>query len=138
MAVLWHEMPEDAAVASHADWMLAREPEAESPLLTFRLARSLHDLATGEQLHAEHIGDHRTAYLRHEGPVSGNRGVVSRLAEGRVTAVRHDQSGAVHLKLSWHSGDDTAQEMMVAIQPEENSGNYQVKVLAIVSASRYK
>lgn len=33
-------------------------------------------------LRAERIADHRRAYLLHEGPVSGGRGLVRRLAQG--------------------------------------------------------
>jgi hypothetical protein len=41
-------------------WALAEEPSA-----------------TGE-IPAQALGDHRLAYLEYEGPVSGNRGIVSR------------------------------------------------------------
>ncbi len=45
-------------------WALAQEP------------------ATSGEITAQALGEHRLAYLEYEGPVSGDRGVVSRWDEG--------------------------------------------------------
>jgi len=99
--LLWHDMPPESDVASHVDWLLAMEPAGTSPLKTFRLKRSLCELPIGAELIAEPIGDHRPAYLTYEGPVSGNRGSVRRLASGHVLAVRDGRGGGVELDLLW-------------------------------------
>ena len=45
-------------------WRLLKEPRPDS------------------SMPAEPLGDHRTAYLDYEGPVSGDRGIVSRFEQG--------------------------------------------------------
>ena len=55
---------------SLATWALAREPNALGPIDAQRLA------------------DHRVEYLEHEGPVSGNRGFVTRWDDGDYRLVR--------------------------------------------------
>ncbi|MBV8487021.1 MAG: hypothetical protein JO161_01965 [Planctomycetaceae bacterium] len=44
-------------------------------------------IASGVELPARALGDHRLAYLSYEGPVSGQRGNVRRIAEGTFQAV---------------------------------------------------
>jgi len=68
--ILEHDHPR-----RHWDLML----EAGEALLTWRLEAWPKD---GVRIRAEPIGDHRTAYLDYEGPVSGNRGRVQRRDEG--------------------------------------------------------
>jgi hypothetical protein len=43
---------------------------------------------TGETVTLQHIQDHRRAYLRYEGAVSGGRGTVTRVEEGRLELLR--------------------------------------------------
>lgn len=135
--MLRHDLPGDSE-NGHVDWMLAREPEAIASLLSFRLERSLLDLAKGECETAERIQDHRTAYLTYEGPISGNRGTVTRIAEGQLLAVRSQAPHAVELALRWIGTGPAAGEMKLELQPRKNSGNYQVKVLARQPSERYK
>ena len=61
-----------AAGGSHYDLML----EAGDTLATWQLRRLPAGLAAGQVLPARALGDHRLAYLTHEGPVSGGRGSV--------------------------------------------------------------
>lgn len=79
--LLLHEMPDGSR---HYDWMIERADGAgdadEQVLMTFRLDRPLE--AGVEGFWGERIGDHRRAYLTYEGPVSGGRGVVSRVLAG--------------------------------------------------------
>ena len=63
----------------HWDLML----EHGEVLLTWQLSR----MPAGPEsfpVPAKRIGDHRKAYLTYEGPISGNRGTVRRVAEGEV------------------------------------------------------
>jgi len=78
---LRHRLPDGS---SHIDWMLATDAAAARPVVTFRLASPIHRLEPGQNLAAERIGEHRAMYLDYEGPVSGNRGTVSRLAAGQM------------------------------------------------------
>ena len=54
----------------HLDFMI----EGNGALLTWRLSKP----PTGAAQPAVRIGDHRSAYLDYEGPVSGGRGAVRR------------------------------------------------------------
>ncbi len=73
--ILRHECPESYKPGVHWDLMLE---EAES-LRTWALAA---EPAIGLTIAAEQLADHRLAYLDYEGPISGNRGVVSRWDSG--------------------------------------------------------
>ena len=87
---LLHKMPDGS---SHIDWMIAQDcGDKKGELLTFRLKSRLDKLQIGQSILAEHIANHRWAYLEYEGPISGNRGVVSRVAEGVITSQKRDKS----------------------------------------------
>ncbi len=79
--LLRHALPDDSW---HVDWMLGQDPNGIEALITFRLPGPLNLLKPGRTMQAERIGEHRPAYLKYEGPVSGDRGVVSRLARGWI------------------------------------------------------
>ena len=73
--ILRHEMPPENERGTHFDLML----EVDGELRTW----SLPELpAKGKAVPAEALPDHRLAYLEYEGPVSGNRGSVSRVEQG--------------------------------------------------------
>src|SRR5690348_6710528 len=74
--ILRHECPEGYKPGVHWDLMLE---EADS-LRTWALAV---EPAIGLTIAAEQLSDHRLAYLDYEGPISGNRGRVSRWDSGR-------------------------------------------------------
>ncbi len=84
----------------HFDWLIDRD--GRSPLLTFRIPPpSLVQGAPGARLPgcpllsiappasftAERIADHRRLYLDYEGPISGGRGEVRRIAAGDAEIV---------------------------------------------------
>jgi hypothetical protein len=76
--ILYHEMPAGAPRASHWDLMLDRG----ETLATWALDEPLvpeHEVA------AQQLADHRRDYLDYEGPVSGNRGHVTRWDAGTFT-----------------------------------------------------
>jgi len=86
--LLSHEFPD---ATSHVDWMIASEPLGREPLVTFRLESRLDEIDAEQGLLARRISDHRAEYLTYEGPVSGDRGTVRRLARG--TVVSWERSG---------------------------------------------
>jgi hypothetical protein len=92
--VLRHDLPDGS---HHYDWMIAVDPEGSQPLKTFRLAERLDQLEPTHQLSAISIQDHRPDYLRYEGPVSGNRGMVKRVCSGRLHL-----DGNAEIVIEWH------------------------------------
>ena len=93
--LLYHECPPGCERPSHWDFML----EAGDTLRTWALAESprawkaaqsktqaLHpscpELSAHDSVRALPLGDHRRDYLDFEGPLSGNRGAVTRIDEG--------------------------------------------------------
>lgn len=103
--LLYHRCPPHYVRASHWDLML----EAGDVLRTWALERlpcawrDVHArtvaievdcpaLAETDRVVAERLGDHRRDYLELEGPLSGNRGEVVRVAEGtyRTESERED------------------------------------------------
>jgi hypothetical protein len=85
-AVLHHAGAEGAD-APHYDFLF--DTADTSSLVTFRLPDW--PLAPGSTHAALKLRDHRRIYLTYEGQISGDRGLVSRVAEGEVRVV---QSGA--------------------------------------------
>lgn len=69
---------------THFDWLIERPNDpAEHRMITFRCAHDPLTISTpdtGENAWAgERLPDHRTHYIRYEGPISGNRGNVRRI-----------------------------------------------------------
>lgn len=81
MVLLHHDMPDGSW---HLDWMLERIGDDPHRLVTFRVDQRI-DHSACVVFHAEHLADHRADYLDYEGPVSGDRGIVRRLARGRCS-----------------------------------------------------
>ncbi|HLP85515.1 MAG TPA: hypothetical protein VK157_14295 [Phycisphaerales bacterium] len=76
--VLKHTLPDGTW---HYDWLF--EPAADAPLLTLRVNSPLR---TGE-FPCERLPDHRRIYLTYEGPISNNRGHVTREQQGDIISV---------------------------------------------------
>jgi hypothetical protein len=72
--LLRHELPDGSW---HHDWMI--DPGDDRPLITFRTEAMVPEV---DRFEAERLGDHRRVYLSYEGPVSGGRGEVRRVAAG--------------------------------------------------------
>lgn len=79
--ILRHEMPPEQPRGTHWDLML----EHEGTLRTWAVPV---EPATGREMAAERLADHRVAYLTYEGPVSGDRGSVVRWDEGEYRVER--------------------------------------------------
>ena len=83
--VLRHDLPDGS---HHFDWLL--EPVGTDPadpdarvLLCWRLPISPHE-AVGSILAATRLPPHRLLYLDYEGPITGGRGCVKRVASGQA------------------------------------------------------
>ncbi len=92
---LRHETPDEP---THIDWMIASTPvdafDAVGPLVTFRAPDRLDALAAaGDHAGLERIADHRPRYLDYEGPLSDDRGVVTRVWRGRLLVDACDATG---------------------------------------------
>jgi hypothetical protein len=74
--LLRHDLPDGSG---HYDWLL--ECPGRTGLTAFRVAERI-DRADCSEFEAERMADHRREYLTYEGPVSGGRGGVVRLARG--------------------------------------------------------
>ena len=90
--LLFHECPASADVASHWDLML----EHEGALLTWRFetlpdawqsVTPVNESAKLGPLAAQPLAPHRIEYLDYEGPISGDRGHVSRWDRGDYTVL---------------------------------------------------
>ena len=75
--ILRHDSPR----GEHFDFML----EASGVLKTWALPRAPE---AGVEMECEALADHRLAYLDYEGPISGDRGVVTRWDCGTYTVKR--------------------------------------------------
>lgn len=73
-----HVFPEGHARATHWDLMI----EDGAALATWALERAPDE---GRSVGAERLADHRRSYLDYEGPVSGDRGHVTRWDAGACT-----------------------------------------------------
>ena len=73
--ILRHDPAAGSTRPLHWDLML------EQPETLWTWALSEHP-AAGRQIAAEHLADHRKLYLEFEGPLSGDRGIVSRWDQG--------------------------------------------------------
>jgi len=77
--ILRHDLPDGS---SHFDWLLAVDDPPTMPLLTWRCTARPDVITRGGALALRRIEPHRIEYLDYEGPVSGNRGAVRRVASG--------------------------------------------------------
>jgi hypothetical protein len=90
--ILRHEMPLGSSRGTHFDLML----EVGGMLRTW----SIPELpVSGKLIQAEALLDHRLAYLDYEGPVSDNRGSVSRVDEGEYEVLA-DSAELWHVRLA--------------------------------------
>ena len=77
--LLRHELPDGSW---HHDWMI--DPGDDRPLITFRTEAMVPEV---DRFEAERLGDHRRVYLSYQGPLSGGRGEVRRVAAGRARLI---------------------------------------------------
>lgn len=128
MVLLRHDTPDGGF---HYDWMLARpgNPGVTS-LVTFRTGeRPDEGLRVGMTL--ERISDHRPAYLHYEGPLTGGRGSVIRIAAGRCAIHTLDET-QMHADLSW---DDALVMIRVTLAVAGYASNWAVRSLVTLTDS---
>ena len=97
-ALLRHDVPEfDDRTNSHYDWMLAdpslllpnAQPTPDSPWLwTMRVAIPSAKWRENDGFDVEPIQHHRWRYLTYEGPLTENRGSVTRVDEGKFAVLK--------------------------------------------------
>lgn len=93
--VLLHTRP---GQPDHFDWLIDQpEHTHEHRLITFRTP---HRPDQQPSFDAEKAPDHRAFYLDYEGPLSQDRGEVSRVAQGTVLEW-HMSSNAIHATVIW-------------------------------------
>ena len=91
--ILYHELPVGLPRVSHWDLML-RDGDR---LLTWALDA---DPLTESQAMGQRLPDHRLEYLQFEGPISGNRGSVTRIASGTFRWLNARSASAWQVELS--------------------------------------
>lgn len=109
---LRHDLPDGDW---HVDWMIATDADGEGPLVAFRVPDALDRLPAGREILIERIGPHRPHYLDYEGPLSGGRGYVTRLAHGEVTWSR-EPDGSLLARMLWRADreEDVAPHALTA------------------------
>ena len=75
-------MPADSGRASHWDLLIEQPPELGSGLLSFEV--SVPPKEWGNSTFVRKLPHHRPLYLHYEGPLSNNRGFVSRNLAGTI------------------------------------------------------
>ncbi len=90
--VLYHEFPAGHACKSHWDLML----EQGDSLETYAICEPLEH---GETVEAKRLPNHRKAYLDYEGPVSDDRGSVTRVMKGEYFSLESESSEEKHQQL---------------------------------------
>ncbi len=114
--VLRHEMPPDAARPSHWDFMVeCIMVEQDAVLRTWALAE---EPTPDRPIAAESLEDHRLAYLDYQGPVSNDRGSVTRWDRGVCTIE-----------------ETTDQITVIAVQGEKLVGRVEIQIHADESPS---
>lgn len=103
--LLYHECPPAVGKPSHWDLMLERDGR----LLTWSLAALPAiwggDGATdGQSLAATRLADHRVAYLDYEGPISGDRGRVTRVERGEYDVLA-EMDNEIRVRLCGERGE---------------------------------
>src|SRR6188768_807681 len=95
--ILQHVTPPESERRTHYDLML----EQDGKLLTWAIPERPR---AGLKMAATRLPDHRLSYLDYEGPISGNRGEVTRVDAGEYVSCQFDDTMA-KLALRSSTGD---------------------------------
>ena len=102
--VLCHQFPDGAERVSHWDLLLEQPDVSNQRLLTFEVPTS--PIHWAKPTLAKQLPDHRLTYLSYEGPISGNRGWVTRVLDGYVEwVVFSTDSLVLNLQFCWEKKD---------------------------------
>jgi hypothetical protein len=110
LVLLLHECPN---APTHVDWLVAGDISGHTPLKSFRIADRLDAMHAGGRQAVVPLPDHRPRYLRCDGPLSRDRGVVRRLARGRLwTSSEPDV-----FRILWRTGSAAGQTQWIRLLP---------------------
>ena len=112
----------------HWDFLLERDGVLES----WRLLR---EPLMNEWLAAEPIPDHRLAYLTYEGPVSQNRGAVTRIMSG--TYCEDPGCDATGVGIAEHRGLIETRRVALEFRSEDTTARNSVAILAKTQDQRW-
>lgn len=119
--LLHHQLPDGS---SHFDWLMER-PDSDR-LISFRVGERIDTLVGGSaaggevrRFAAEAMPDHRREYLEYEGPISGGRGMVSRVAAGSADWVMRS-ADAIAVILDFGSGRRRAEGRRSGVGPADS------------------
>ncbi len=109
------ELPALWRTALGADMPASTGPASTGPASTGLESTGLESTGpTTESVRARRLADHRHAYLDYEGPVSHNRGSVSRRDRGTYRVIR-ETSGRLEIKLA---GDRLQADVILELEAE--------------------
>ncbi|WP_146678798.1 hypothetical protein [Pirellula sp. SH-Sr6A] len=99
--ILRHEYPAGNERQDHWDLLLEPPKSAgEAPLLLcFAIPSPIKDWAGAV---VQKLPDHRRLYLHYEGPISGDRGLVRRIATGEIEWIEHSSDRVECILTSMH------------------------------------
>ena len=127
--LLSHALPDGTG---HVDWMIARDAAATQKLITFRLPRRLDELAPGQFMSIEHIGDHRPDFLRYEGPVSGDRGHVTHLLTGEIiqpAAISLENLQSIEIVIRWTENQGVMRDQRLRLRRTDGPDSWAIDCL---------
>ena len=126
--LLLHELP---GGTQHVDWMIAQDVHGRDPLITFRIEQRVDLLTEGRRVEARRIADHRPRYLSYEGPISGDRGMVRRLAAGRVVRFERDPH-TWRIDVVWRPAAD--RQRLALTRRDAAGGRWTIEALVVEAA----
>jgi hypothetical protein len=139
MVLLRHDTPDHK---HHFDWMIAgpavpqslpalaeHEGLTEPLLITFRLPLSLDCLGVGDSIEIERLADHRYAYLSYQGPISGDRGSVARVAAGWLDRVQSLAEDQIECQISWTERQNGPLQQILRLDHSSKS-DYRLAVIS--------
>lgn len=98
--VLHHQFPPGSERKSHWDLLLEQPHTKSNQLLTFEVSTPPQEWR--KPTSAKRLSDHRSIYLEYEGPISRNRGTVSRALKGDAQWVtRSERLLILNLQFRW-------------------------------------
>ena len=99
---LLHVLPDGT---DHVDWLLEKTGCKEEDLISLRLKTPLFGVENGGSTNGIRLKDHRRIYLEYEGPISGDRGFVTRVAAGEI--LKWECNGDEWwINVQWSSGEN--------------------------------
>lgn len=98
--ILQHDLPDGT---SHFDWLLAVDADGEKPLISFRVQERPDLVNESRWVDLDSRPDHKPEYLQIQGKLEGDRGVVTRLANGKIFVWKEIQGGW-NMMVQWDGG----------------------------------